>query len=109
VVFELVGSELISRAEKTTTVASSAGFVGSGPLSFNYPLEAGKHYAFGMSMPGDSVGYYDGTVPLPLADSPSFGSIDGIVFAENDVASFDISNGFSAGAAIYMKMTTAAP
>ena len=109
VVFELVGSELISRAEKTTTVASSAGFVGSGPLSFDYLLEAGKHYAFGMTMPGDSVGYYDGTEPLPLADSPSFGSIDGIVFAEDNVSSFNIGDGFSAGAAIYMKLTTAAP
>jgi hypothetical protein len=60
-------------------------------------------------MPGDSVGYYDGTVPVRVTESPSFGSIDGIVFAENNVSSFNISDGFSAGAAIYMKMTTFAP
>lgn len=44
-VFEQVGSQFMLRADKTTTEASGAGFVSSGPLSFDYQLEAGKHYA----------------------------------------------------------------
>ncbi len=107
-VFELVGSEFISRAEKTTSISSSPGFVSSGPLSFSYQLEAGKRYALGVIMSGDGVSYYDMRAPLPPAENPSFGSVNGVAFA-NDVRNFNVTESFSAGMAAYMKVTTAPP
>jgi hypothetical protein len=108
-VFELVGYEFVPVAEKTTTVPSSTGFISSGPLSFDYQLAAGKRYALGVSVSGGGVGYYDDTVPLPLADNPSFGSVNGLVYAYSDVSSFNIMDSFTWATAAYMKVTTASP
>jgi len=108
-VFELVGYEFVPRVEKTTSVPSSTGFVSSGALSFSYQLEAGKRYALGVIVSGSSIGYYDDTVPLPLAESPSFGTVNGVVSAFSDVASFNIVDSFTGSVAALMKVTTTTP
>jgi len=103
-IYEQVGSEFIPRAEKTTSIASSTGFISSGPLS--YQLQAGKHYALGAIMPGDSIGF---NANLSLEQNPSFGAVLGSVETYNDFSSFSIAPSFLPYTVSYMKVTTAAP
>ncbi|HKO52925.1 MAG TPA: hypothetical protein VJV79_34690 [Polyangiaceae bacterium] len=109
IVYEQVGNDLILRAEKTTTIASSVGFVGSGPLSFNYTLEAGKRYALGVVTPGESIGYADSGAPLPLSESPSFGALLGAVYAYAEFSKLSITSNFSVHNVSLMKVTTEFP
>ena len=107
-VFEQVGTQFVARAEKTSSVASSAGFVGSGPLSFDYRLEAGKRYALGVVVPGGAVSETANAAP-ELVASASFGSVIGSVTAYNDFTAFEIPQSFTAYAATYAKVTTESP
>ena len=103
-VYEQVGNDFISRVEKTSTVANGTGFVGSGPLS--YQLEAGKRYAFGVEVSGESVGFSDS---LPFAKDPSFGTLLGGLNAYTPTSSFSIAGSFVPYNAVYMKVTTESP
>ena len=106
-VFEQVDSQFILRADKITTEATGAGFVSSGALSFDYPLEAGKRYAMGIAIAGgDSVVVYQ---DAPFETKPSFGDPLGVASAVNEFASFDVAGSFYRWTMAYMKVTTAAP
>ncbi|MEI9941017.1 MAG: hypothetical protein WDO69_27685 [Pseudomonadota bacterium] len=106
VVYEQVGNDFVLRVDKTTSQASSSGFVSSGPLSFSYKLEAGKRYALGVSLSGDGV-CFDQT--MPFTGNASFGSLLGSVRTFADSASFDIASNFVPGVVGYMNVTTASP
>ena len=105
VVYEQVGPSMIARADVKTNETSSTGYVSSGPLSFDYELEAGKRYALGVFITELSVlSNYN----MPFVN-PSFARVIGNVYVYNDVTTFDLSNGFSTGYAMQMKTVTQAP
>ena len=110
-VYEQVGNEFVLRAQKTTSESNSTGFVSSGAGSFSYQLVAGKRYALGVQISGESVGIYD---TQPFGGKPSFGTLLGSVysysdFASNNATSFSVAGSFSSYGASYMKVTTEVP
>jgi len=110
IVYELVGSEFVARAEKTTHAASSSGFVGSGPLSFDYRLEAGKRYALGAILPAGAVSYNVSTEWSPLNVNASFGSVLGQAHVYlADASRFSIVPNYAAFMTTHMKVTTESP
>ncbi len=109
IVFEQVGSDLIARAEKTTSAASSTGFISSGARSFNYQLEAGKRYALGLVLPVGSVSYHVSAEDRSNTNL-SFGSVLGSVRADVvDFSRFSIPPTFASFMISYMKVTTESP
>jgi len=106
-VYELVGSQFVLRVDKTTTEASGAGFVSSGPLSFAYQLEAGKRYALGVAVSGGgSVVVYD---EVPFETKASFGDPLGAASTFSEFSSFNVAGGFYRWSTPRMKLTTTAP
>ncbi len=106
VLYEQVGEQLITRADKLTSSASSTGFVSSGPLSFNYQLEAGKRYAFGMIIAADCVGFDD---VLPFAGNPSFGTLVAAERASPDPTTLDVPLNLALTVVSYMQVVTTSP
>ncbi|MEI9953384.1 MAG: hypothetical protein WDO74_31510 [Pseudomonadota bacterium] len=93
IVYEEVGNVFVSKAETVVSAPASNGtFVGSGAQSFNYLLEAGKNYLFGVVVSdGDGTTAYDFE---PYVENLSFavirGRATGIQYAPSiDATTFD--------------------
>jgi len=103
-IYEQVGNQFVLRAEKTTSVSNSAGFVSSGALS--YQLQAGKRYVVGTQVSGESIGIYEAS---PFETHVSFGTLLGSVAAYDSFDGFAVSGSFWPNSVSGMKMTTESP
>jgi hypothetical protein len=105
VVFEQSGSSFVAKVDKVVTIASSAGFVSSGVNSFNFQLEAGKRYAFGVVPSIDAYSAYD---VAPFAGGVSFGTVLGRAYASYSSTIY-VAETFMSEQLSYMKLMTALP
>jgi hypothetical protein len=104
VVYELSAQNFVPKFDKIVSVANgNAGFIGSGPLSFQ--LAAGKRYLLAVVITGgDAIDYVDS---LPFAGKLSFGAAVGRVVTSYP-GTFDVFS-VDPNYLSQMKVTTEAP
>jgi len=105
-IFEQVGNDFLPRVDKLTTVASSSGYVGSGPLGSGYQLVAGKRYVVGAVLADECVG----TIGEVTADDQlSFGALLGSIYTYDDLSPIGLVSSIQPYTSALMMVTTESP
>jgi hypothetical protein len=101
VIYEQTGTSLIAKVDKVSDVSGGGAFVAS--PAFNFQLQAGKTYMFGLTFTGggDVNGYYD----LAPYNHPSFGVTLG-QFSNSYASKYDYLDSFTHDAVFQLEITT---